>query len=386
MLEQSGRTKVKSATANIGPYTITKIVASNVLIFLVLLAIIELALVGYFQVRCLASERCTDPYPKPLSEPMMREVQKFMQVHPYHPELGYLPKAGVSVVLEPGRFRPNMTEININADGFRSNRNGFEEQPRDILALGDSFTFGIEVSDHQSWPACLESSLNRRVDNAGVPGYGTAQALKRGQLEFDTAEYNTVILSTLVGADFERDRMHFFHGLPSTVLIENGGNLEWAKVPGKMDYVGTRYRPYAPSTLGHFIYYRTILGSQIWERSGAMLPRSPMHLAKHHPEAASKDVIIEKTLTDLAHVDAARKILLLQYVDINSVNDPKLIEEGLRERELILTLSEALDIEVVDTFDSFRAYDPADIWTAHHTPFGNQVVCEELVKQFKRVN
>jgi len=366
-------------------YSIAKIAIINLVVFLLLLVLIELALIGFYQSRCIILNQCVDPYPNPLSAQMRKEVEKFNSVHPFHPELGYLPKAGVSVELEPGKFRPKHTNITINADGFRDNVNGFENRQRDVIALGDSFTFGIEVSDHQSWPACLESSLDRRVDNAGVPGYGTAQALKRGQLEFDKADYQTVILSTLVGADFERDRMQYFYGLPSTVLIEKDGNLEWAPVPGKTDTVGTRYRPYKPNMLEHFLYYQTILGSRIWQRTGMMQPRAPMHLTRHHPDAADKKSIIEKTIKDFAKVKAPHKLLLLQYVNIQSVTDADVKKTGLEERELILEIAKTVDIDVVDTFDSFADYDPEDIWTAHHTPLGNRVVCKELATWFDSV-
>jgi hypothetical protein len=37
-----------------------------------------------------------------------------------------------------------------------------------IVAVGDSFTFGDEVSDGRSWPAHLERNLRCRVVNGGV--------------------------------------------------------------------------------------------------------------------------------------------------------------------------------------------------------------------------
>jgi hypothetical protein len=52
--------------------------------------------------------------------------------------------------------------------------------PRPCLSVyGDSFTYAMEVSADAAWPNLLTDALGCRVDNYGVPGYGTAQAFLR---------------------------------------------------------------------------------------------------------------------------------------------------------------------------------------------------------------
>jgi hypothetical protein len=79
--------------------------------------------------------------------------------------------------------------VNIDAAGMRRNDNP-AQLPKDtagalrIVAIGDSFTFGDEVSDNETWPAQLERLLQQggvpaRVFNLGTNAYGIDQAILR---------------------------------------------------------------------------------------------------------------------------------------------------------------------------------------------------------------
>ncbi len=66
------------------------------------------------------------------------------------------------------------TEVVVNREGLR----GPEAGPKAagelrILAIGDSFTFGVGAREGETWPARLEQRLpGSRVLNAGAPGFG----------------------------------------------------------------------------------------------------------------------------------------------------------------------------------------------------------------------
>ena len=55
-----------------------------------------------------------------------------------------------------------------------------------ILAVGDSYTYGEEVGENDSWPAQLQRIKNQRVLNAGVSGYGFDQSVLRAELTLPT--------------------------------------------------------------------------------------------------------------------------------------------------------------------------------------------------------
>jgi hypothetical protein len=109
-------------------------------------------------------------------------------------ELGWVPKQDV----HPNKnFWGEGETVTVLQDGIRSNGRGevWDGSGNPILAVGDSFTFGDEVSDWETWPANLENLSGRRVINAGVFGYGIDQAFLRARSLLNRYRFSTVIFS-----------------------------------------------------------------------------------------------------------------------------------------------------------------------------------------------
>ena len=103
----------------------------------------------------------------------------------FDPELGWVPKQGV--------WGNNIT---ILEDGVRSNGRGeLRDWSEPILAVGDSFTFGSQVADSETWPAELEKLTGRKVINGGVFAYGIDQAFLRARHLLSRYRFSTVIFS-----------------------------------------------------------------------------------------------------------------------------------------------------------------------------------------------
>jgi hypothetical protein len=71
------------------------------------------------------------------------------------------------------------------------------------LAVGDSYTFGDHVSDHETWPAHLERLLQRPVLNGGVFGYGVDQIILRTEELLPRLRPQVVVVS-IIPADVTR--------------------------------------------------------------------------------------------------------------------------------------------------------------------------------------
>jgi hypothetical protein len=95
-----------------------------------------------------------------------------------------MPDERLGWVINPGRQTADGLYFS-SVEGLRSPRPGVtfaDRRPRHRVALvGDSFTFGLEVSYEQAWGARLEQALGGDVQvlNFGVDGYGIDQAYLR---------------------------------------------------------------------------------------------------------------------------------------------------------------------------------------------------------------
>lgn len=123
--------------------------------------------------------------------------------------------------------------LNTNSAGFRGTREfAFEKAPDTfrIAVLGDSFTFGDEVSDDEAYPAQLQALLPRaEIINMGVHGYGHDQMLLLFEDEGARYRPDLVILG-FVAADMYRNLLAFRdYAKPSFVLVD--GSLALRGVP-----------------------------------------------------------------------------------------------------------------------------------------------------------
>ena len=103
------------------------------------------------------------------------------------------------------RWKKN-SNITINKNGFRENKNPITEykNKKKFLVTGDSFAFGEQVSDNETWPSCLERKTKLKVNNGSHPGYSTGQSLRKALIESNKEKYDYFIWSIFFD-DFRRD-------------------------------------------------------------------------------------------------------------------------------------------------------------------------------------
>lgn len=128
----------------------------------------------------------------------------------YHPQLGYVPKPGI---------RQTHFRSTISPEGFRSNGSQPPPDGVQLLAVGDSYTFGDDVNDEDAWPAHLESLTGRPVINAGVFGYGLDQSVLRGELLLGQIRADTLVIS-FIPDDLNRSELSYRYAWKPYFSIE----------------------------------------------------------------------------------------------------------------------------------------------------------------------
>jgi lysophospholipase L1-like esterase len=129
-----------------------------------------------------------------------------------------------------------------DANGFR---NANVPAQTDILAVGDSFTYGYNAPSSSSWPAQLQRITGQTVYNAGVGGFGPLQELHVTQKLAPQLKPKTVVMAMFLGNDItdaynlaqSREHWHPWRitarAAGSKTALDELADREWAEQESK---------------------------------------------------------------------------------------------------------------------------------------------------------
>jgi hypothetical protein len=286
----------------------------------------------------------------------------------YDPLLGWVPRSD--------HFSANWSS-NVDASGLR--RNGVAEVPRNsgrpILAVGDSFTFGDDVEDDETWASLLERSVNRRVLNAGVSAYGVDQAVLRAERLLPTYDPSLVILS-FISNDIDRtEYSHFIYGggeKPFFEMLDGRLTLRNSPVPRS----NPRWKR-IQCLLGFSMLADAILG-RVAPRWWRNLPDAPITRVHRDGERVSVELIAR--LDSLARSRHANFVAVALAARVGGNERLPRVVNGLRSRGVeVLDLSAEMLNLPTDQFESLF------LRGGHYTPATNRWLAERL-HSFIRAN
>jgi lysophospholipase L1-like esterase len=281
------------------------------------------------------------------------------QRYTHDPRLGYVPRPGYSAA-----------GITIGDDGLR--RSGFAVSEAPILAVGDSFTFGDEVSDGETWPAALEHFTGKQVLNGGVSGYGFDQTVLRAE-ELASKDKPAAIVVSFIADDVRRTEMRRLWSADKPYFDLAGDKLELRNVPVPERTEPARTLTFWQKTLGYSYLFDFIL-----RRLDLLHDWFGDHI-RVHPAGSGEAIACRLTerLAELQRTSGAKVILVAEY-DPVVWDDPKFAAEQRRLTSGLLSCAERNGLATVDTFDALSATgNPKSLYVLWHmNQQGNALVAK----------
>ncbi|CAN5830057.1 hypothetical protein BH11PSE3_BH11PSE3_49610 [soil metagenome] len=303
----------------------------------------------------------------------------------HDPALGHVPRPGHA---EPGvtigRDGLRRTTDQTRSDQTRSDqtRSGqttigqmtsgptTSSQTGTILAVGDSFTFGDEVDDGQTWPAQLQAMTGRRVLNGGVSGYGFDQAVLRAE-QLAALYKPAVIVVSFIADDIRRTEMRRLWSADKPYFVLEDGKLVLAGVPVPPRADPRSTLSFWQATLGYsylfdFILRRLdLLHDWFGDHVRVQAPGVGQHLA----------CLLTQRLADLQRRSGARVVVLAEY-DPVVWDDPAFAVEQRRLTGGLLDCAAKNGLATLDSFDALAATGaPRKLYvTWHMNADGNRLI------------
>lgn len=295
------------------------------------------------------------------------QSNKFGGYNTYDAELGWVPKPGFVG-----------TTVTILENGIRSN--GPEEVGKGtddlILAVGDSYTFGDQVRDSETWPAQLEKLSGRTVINGGGDGYGVDQTFLRARRFLSRDQFSTVIFS-FIPDDIRRSQMSVMFATAKPYFNFKGGRLTLENVPVPRPFYLPNNESGVLITLEHSRLMHAV--------SKRLFPewwlRAPPEKEEQDRETGIKVVCaLLHELEALTKSHRSELIVLAQHGETESAS------ESMAAKSVLSCVSDPATrvIDLVPRLSELRAKDPARYHRLYN-PFlhmsaeGNQFVAREIL-------
>jgi hypothetical protein len=280
------------------------------------------------------------------------------------PQLGYVPRP--NAVSSANRWG---ALVSIDAHGLR--QPGQQPSRTDcvgVLAVGDSFTFGDQVSDGDTWPAQLEQRLQVPVWNAGVFGYSFAQAVLRAELLLPRLPVGALVVS-FIADDLRRCELsQRYTAIPWYDLVDGQLVLRPVPVPDATAGAGAA-EPWLQRALGT----SALLDYVAWNAFPAWWVGDQREVRAHPPGTG---LVIARLLLARLQANATARGVPLHLVLQGT--------EPHGDAAALLQHARSLAIPVLDLASAVHAEGRQDplVWqryfAGHMTPAGNAWVATKL--------
>ena len=285
----------------------------------------------------------------------------------------------------------NGKTVNFNTKGVRGLSEYSYTKPKDkirILTIGDSFTFGEEVNNNQTFPFYLQEILpNTEVINLGVCGYGHDQMYL--YLKEEGIKYNPdFVILGFVNADIKRNILMFrTYSKPKFKLISNKLYLTNSPVCQESILKTTIYKLKLLNIL-------VIIGEEISNRIPII--KSYKEKAKIKLTAAILDEIV-KTVYDadsipiIVHITVPAEIDILRKETSLKNEEKRFLKDYYNDKSFLSAYCNKRRIYYIDTqalllAEAEKANGTRLVTRGHWDHIGNYIVAKSIKDYFIQNN
>ena len=244
-----------------------------------------------------------------------------------------------------------------------------------VLAVGDSYTYGEEVGDNETWPAHLQQLAHRRVLNAGVSGYGFDQTVLRAE-QLAAARQPSAIVVAFIPDDIRRTEMRRLWGAEKPYFDFKGdgasGGLVLRNVPVPPRPDPRTTLTFWQRTLGHSYLFDFVL-----RRLDLLYDWFGDHVRVHRPGDGERIAcLLTERLRELQASSGARVLVLAEY-DPVAWQKPEFAAEQRRMAQGLLACARQRGLATIDSYDALAgaAGGPASLYGQWHmNDKGNRVI------------
>ena len=277
--------------------------------------------------------------------------------------LGYVPRAGYAA---PG--------LTIEADGRRTTGAAVSSSAAPILAVGDSFTFGAEVNDPDTWPALLQGLTGRRVINAGVSGYGFDQIVLRAEALAPVYRPEAIVVA-FIADDIRRTEMRRLWSADKPYFDIDGGApvLRGVPVPPRADPKTTL--TFWQRTLGYSLLFDFIL-----RRLDLLHDWFGDHIRVRPPGTGERIACrLTERLAELQRSSGARVLVVAEY-DPVVWDDPAFAATQRKMTGALLACAQQQGLATLDSYDAMAATSkPRQLYVLWHMSHDGNALIARLV-------
>jgi lysophospholipase L1-like esterase len=276
------------------------------------------------------------------------------------PVLGRLPKPGI-VVHEPGAGM-----FTIGEHSIRLNRNPPVAERPTVLAVGDSFTFGQDVGDAESWPAALERRLGSRVVNGGVNAFGLDQTVLRAERLSELYAPDALVVG-FIPHNVMRCEYSWFLGHPKPYFTLDGDGLRQHAPPVPRSWLTPLRDRLLATSMAAYLFEHSL----VWEGPAEELV---------HDDGQEVACRLMRRLADLGRARGMRVVVLAQ------AQDAALERGDAAIKDRVLACARANGLATVDLFPLLADVAPGEreqLFKGHMTPAGNKFVADALAPRLR---